>query len=745
MSKVGRVYGQRVLSCVFLMGMLLPWPVEAVEESGSSTPNSNQEKRRGIPIEINADRIEYDHEREEYHATGSVDVSKGSVRLTSDEATLQKLTGILTAVGHVHLRDKNADIWAEHLQLNLNTEAGVLTTGRIFGREQNSFVTGKRIQRFSETHYRVKEGSFTNCDAKDGQIPAWRFTFDDIDLDYEDSLSGNAVWFNINDVPVVPLPTFQYPLGAERKTGLLVPSIGLDNKFGFKYRQGFFWAINPSHDLTIAPQILTKRGAGGDLEYHYVWSRQAKGNWLVKSLYDTDQNRGRAEIRGAHVQQFSRDLSLRLLANYSTDRTVLQNFSSSGAQRALPSQESILTVLQRLDHGALYLFGQYLQPLGEGGDTTFQRLPEIGHQFISSGLWDSPLALTADTTFVNFSRKEGFDVSRVDILPGLTVEGLNAGNIVGFRPHAKFREVAYTRGQVEKSVQHRETFWVAGEAFTNLSRRFSLGEDTWVRHSIKPRVIYEFVPPTDQSELVQVDAVDDLIKKSLVTYALKNRISQQGTGGKSSTWLDVLFAQSYHVGDPPPLASRFSDIWTRGEFHKPLGPIPFLSAFNVTVDTFFNHDDQEFRQVNTDAFIKGHENWYVTLGQRYTRAGPRVRRGDIWNPVSFNEMLAPSAKILFLTAGGAMRLPGGVTLGTKWYHNFDTGETAEWDVVGLYQNPCRCFSFGLYYQQFPDRTQFDFLISLTGLWGSQNNGTQLMKTILGPIMAGEKGVPWDYR
>ncbi|MDX2348000.1 MAG: hypothetical protein QNK38_04035, partial [Nitrospirota bacterium] len=69
----------------------------------------------------------------------------------------------------------------------------------------------------------------------------------------------------------------------------------------------------------------------------------------------------------------------------------------------------------------------------------------------------------------------------------------------------------------------------------------------------------------------------------------------------------------------------------------------------------------------------------------------------------------------------------------------------EWDVMGIYQNPCRCFSFGLYYQEFPDRTQFDFLISLTGLWGTQSNGTELMKSILGPIMAGEKGVPWDYR
>jgi LPS-assembly protein len=700
---------------------------------------------RGVPVEINADQIEYDREREEYHATGSVDITRGTVQLNSDEATLQKLTGHLTARGHVHLRDEQTDIWAEQLELNLNTEAGVITTGNIFRKDRNSFVTGRRIQRFSETHFRVREGSFTNCDAKDGQIPAWRFTFEDIDLDYEDSLFGKAVWFNVNDVPVIPLPTFRYPLGASRKTGLLFPTIGYNTKFGFEYRQGFFWAINPSNDLTISPQILTQRGGGGDLEYRYAWNRQTKGGWLVRSIYDTTQNRGRAEIRGAHVQQFSPDLSLRLLANYSTDRTVLQNLSNSGALRALPSQESNLTVLQRLDHGALYLLGQYLQPLGVGGDTTFQRLPEVGHRFENPSVFGSPFVLTADTTAVEFWREKGFNVGRVDFLPGLSMEGLHLGHTLGFRPQVKFREVAYTRGLMEKSAQHRETFWVGAEAFTNFTRRFSIGEGNWIRHSVQPNVIYEYVPQTKQAELVQVDAVDDLINKSLITYSLKNRISEQGGIGGSNTWLDLLLAQSYHVGDPPPLASRFSDIWTRGVFHKPVDSQRVLSALNVTVDAFFDHTKKEFSQMNTDAFIQGKKAWYVTVGQRYTKAGPRVRRGDIWNPVSFNEMLEPAAKILFLTAGGALRLPYGMALGTKWYHDLRTGQTAEWDVVGLYQNPCRCFSLGLYYQQLPDRTQFDFLISLTGLWGTQGYGTQLMKAIFSPIMSGEKGVPWDYR
>jgi LPS-assembly protein len=258
-------------------------------------------------------------------------------------------------------------------------------------------------------------------------------------------------------------------------------------------------------------------------------------------------------------------------------------------------------------------------------------------------------------------------------------------------------------------------------------------------------VIYEFVPQTRQSKLVKIDAVDDLINKSLLTYSLKNRLSHQGQTSGSSTWIDLLLAQSYHVGDPPPLASKFSDIWARGEFHQPLGFPSFLSAFDLRVDTFLDHTNTDVRQLNIDGRIQGHRAWYLSVGQRYAKAGSSTRRGDIWNPVSFNEVLAPAQKIMFLTAGGGVRLPGGVTIGSRWFHDLRTGKTAELDVVALYQNPCRCFSVGLYYLRFPDREQYDFLISLTGLWGSQGNVTQLMKSILGPIMDGDHGVPWDYR
>ncbi len=719
--------------------------VVVAEAQTSSSSSEYPTSSTASPAELTSENLEYDQLTEVYIATGSVVVVQGDTRLTADRVTLHKLSGELVANGHVYLRGKDTDVWTEQLELNLNTEAGIITNGDVFMREENSFVTGQRLRRFSETHYRVQDGSFTNCDAKDGEVPAWRFTFRDMDFDWNDSLYGEGVWFNINDVPILPIPTFRYPLGSKRKTGLLIPTVGLDNVFGFRYRQSFFWALSPSQDFTVTPLILSKRGGGSDFEYRYILDRQSQGNWLVSTLYDTDQNRGRADITGAHVQEVNRDLSVKLKVNYSTDSSFLQDLSNSGVLRALPSQESVLNVSQRLRHGSMYLLGQYLQPLGSGGTTTFQRVPEIGHRLPNYSLFGSPLSFGMDSTFVHFFREKGFQVSRLDFMPSASLHGLHIGNVLGLKPQVKVREVAYSRGITSKKIQNRATFWAALEAKSYLSRRFRLNPETRVRHSIEPSVIYEFVPPTDQSKLVSIDGTDDLIKKSLVTYSVKTRLSEQRLTKGASTWLDMFVAQSYHVGTPPSQAKRFSDIWGRATLNRPISFTQVFSDFRTSLDAFYDPNRSRLSQWNTDFLLQANKAWYVQVGQRFTRSGPRVRRGDIWNPISFNEVLSSQEEIFFVTAGGAVRLPFGLSLGSKIYRDIKRNQTSELDIVGLYQNPCRCFSFGLYYIEFPDRTQYNFLFSLTGLWASQGEGLGLMEKILGPLFIGEKNIPWQTR
>ena len=507
-------------------------------------------------------------------------------------------------------------------------------------------------------------------------------------------------------------------------------------------------------------------------------------------MTDTGQNakEARALITGTHTQQVTQDLLLRVNANLVSDPQYLQQLSNSGAQRALPSNESNLFANQRLRYGNAYLLGQYLQPLQSGGPDTFQRLPEVGYSLPNLALFNSPLLFGGDTNAVYFFREEGFTENRFDVVPGLSTDVLDLGHVVGFTPQVKFREVYYSRGVQETSSLHRETFWAALDATSKMSRRFNRDDGNAMMHTIEPSAIYEYVPATDQSQIAQIDQVDNLPKKNLLTYMVRSRLLEQD-GDKSFNWLDFTLAQSYHVGAVqteardfapgavPPLGTvtqplqpatvpiagkKFSDIWLRAVIgnNEPqltvaqlAGPVfgrgagavslarPPINRY-VTVDAFFDPYSAGLSQFNTDFRLQQSNEWYVEIGQRYSRNGNRVQRGDLWNPISFNQVFDPTDEVQFVTAGAAFRTPFGWLIGAKGYYDINNRTSPEYDVVALYQNPCKCWSLGLFYLQFPDRAQYNFMLSLTGIGWSENYGTNVVKQILSPLTWGEKGLPW---
>ncbi|HZS11318.1 MAG TPA: LPS assembly protein LptD [Nitrospirales bacterium] len=722
----------------------------------------------GQPIEITADKTEFLEGPEVYEADGHVVVVQGPTRLTADHMTLMMLSGTLIATGRVHLTDPTADLRAGQLEFDVNTEGGVIVQGELFMRQSNTLVIGRMLQRFSENHYRIKEGSFTNCDAFPPEVPAWRFTFKDMDMNIGDGVYARDVWFCVLDKPILPLPTMSYPIQTQRKSGLLVPTTGYDNRFGFHFRGGYYWAIDPTQDLLVAPEIYTSRGSGGDVQYRYAIDKVSRGQWLMTYIHDTRVEKDRAQIQGYHFQQLQPDLTLRAQGMFMTDRAYLSDLSNSGVQRALPSADSYLHLNKRFMSGEAYFLGQFLQPVGIGGKDTFQRMPELGYRLTNVAPFGGPLLVGMDSTYVNWMREEGFSFNRVDVVPEVRTEMFSPGHVVGFIPRAKFRETYYTRNIDHTGDARRETAWLSMESTSRLSRRYGYGEEGSLLHTLEPHVIYEYVPQSRQQDIIKVDAVDDLPKKNLLTYWLNTRVLEQRKSGQTINWLNLTVAQSYRLGSTqvasrtfpgvgtPTVGSitqtlngptqivdvnKFSDIWLRASTGNPVGVLRGVDQ-TFTVDTFFDPYKGELSQFNTDLRFQQARDWYIEFGERHTRQGSRPRRGDIWNPISFNEVYAPTPELDFLTFSAAFRMPLGWTLGGQTYYDIRNGTSPETDIVALWRNPCQCWSLGLYYIKFPDRVQYNFMISLTGVGATENFGTQVMKYILGPLVVGERGLPW---
>jgi hypothetical protein len=89
-----------------------------------------------------------------------------------------------------------------------------------------------------------------------------------LDQEEETGYAEGAV-LSFKGVPILPVPAMSFPLGDKRKSGLLPPTIGLDNKNGLELTLPYYWNIAPNRDATLYPTLMTKRGIdlGGEFRY----------------------------------------------------------------------------------------------------------------------------------------------------------------------------------------------------------------------------------------------------------------------------------------------------------------------------------------------------------------------------------------------------------------------------------------------------------------------------------------------
>jgi len=115
---------------------------------------------------------------------------------------------------------------------------------------------------------KISEGIVSGCNQNN---PLWKMEFSSSDYNSE------TKWMNlyntrlyIYDIPVIYTPYFGYSLDTKRRSGLLMPKVGLSDKEGFYYEQPIYIAEYDSWDLELKPQLRTKRGSGIYSTFRFV-------------------------------------------------------------------------------------------------------------------------------------------------------------------------------------------------------------------------------------------------------------------------------------------------------------------------------------------------------------------------------------------------------------------------------------------------------------------------------------------
>lgn len=197
-------------------------------------------------------------------AKGSVEARYKGRLLRAENLTYDTQTGVVVANGKAEIINEDGGVqYAEHVVLDDKLRAGV-ATGFAARLDGGAKLAAASAVRRSETVNELNRAIFTPCEicAKSGapKEPSWSIQAERVIQDRNRLIVyyQNAI-IRVKGVPVFYAPVFWHPdPSAPRASGFLMPQVSVSGRRGVSYEQAYLWAISPSEDLTVAPQINGK-------------------------------------------------------------------------------------------------------------------------------------------------------------------------------------------------------------------------------------------------------------------------------------------------------------------------------------------------------------------------------------------------------------------------------------------------------------------------------------------------------
>ena len=332
-----------------------------------TTVDGNAELRRGASS-IRADRIEYDQPTDLVKARGNVRVNSGGNLYNGPE-----------------------------LEIKLDTFEGFFLTPDYRFLQNNGYGSADRADFIDDKRLVVTNATFTTCQRGEGPswMPAWIVKASTIKFDKEADVgeaSGGVLRFM--SVPILAAPTFSFPLSDKRKSGLMPPTLAIDNISGTSVTVPYYFDIAPNRDATFSPSIMTKRGVDLAGEFRYL-ERDYKGE-LRASLLPNDQLRDRTRWSYNYLHTGTFNTGFKAIGGVGVNLN-LNRVSDDNYWRDFPRSGNLLTQRLLPSTGAVTWAQGYLT--ASLGATTYQTLQDVNSVIVPP--YDRVPQLTA--TYARFN------------------------------------------------------------------------------------------------------------------------------------------------------------------------------------------------------------------------------------------------------------------------------------------------------------------------------------------------------
>jgi LPS-assembly protein len=242
-------------------------PVAAWAQFGPTTHSAVAPPDDGLgprDAMLQADTLIDDRDTNTVTAEGRVEARMQGRTLRADKLIYNRVTGAVDAIGHVVV--VNADGTSEYgSQMIMDDQfRAALAYGFSMREQDNITLTAGVAVRRNETIDQLNNAIYTACNicAKSGAAknPTWSIQATRIvqDRDRHVIYYQNFV-VRILGVPIFYSPVFWHPdPTAPRQSGFLTPKFQYGQRRGFSYEQPYLFAVNPSTDVVVSPQINTR-------------------------------------------------------------------------------------------------------------------------------------------------------------------------------------------------------------------------------------------------------------------------------------------------------------------------------------------------------------------------------------------------------------------------------------------------------------------------------------------------------
>jgi len=237
-----------------------------------------------IPVDIHADQLIYHQHRNLISASGNVEISIESMRISANRLWLNMADKSLWASGNVRIQENAMVFRGQFLFYDISSSNMALQQLQT---TQNNAWSYHPLYLRAESLYGSLNGDssgylglLTTCDLDHYHIEAERFVYLP-----EERLEGHDVWFKAGQFPLLWTPYYVFRLDDEP---LRLPVIGQNQTEGWFIKSGHPYGVNNLVSGTAYVDVMQKKGTGLGALNRYTLGQGQQGAAYLYYLREQD-------------------------------------------------------------------------------------------------------------------------------------------------------------------------------------------------------------------------------------------------------------------------------------------------------------------------------------------------------------------------------------------------------------------------------------------------------------------------